>query len=112
MWWNQLKQGNNLDEKRISWRKFKRYFVEKYMSEKFYEIKMKEFFEIKLGSMKMDEYEKRFFELVKYVDFIKDEKVKIQRFLIGLPSFYSYKIQYDNPNTLEETLRRARNIYE
>jgi hypothetical protein len=32
----------------------------------------------------MDEYEKRFFELLKYVDFIKDEKVKIQRFLSGL----------------------------
>jgi hypothetical protein len=31
--------------------------------------------------MTMDEYEKRFFELLKYVDFIKDEKVKIQRFL-------------------------------
>jgi hypothetical protein len=38
---------------------------------------MKEFFEIKLGSMTMDECERRFFELLKYVDFIKDEKVKI-----------------------------------
>jgi hypothetical protein len=42
--------------------------------------------------MKMDEYEKRFFELLKYVDFIKDEKVKIQSFLSGFPSFYSEKI--------------------
>jgi hypothetical protein len=54
----------------------------------------------------MEEYEKRFFELLKYVDFIKDEKVKIQSFLSGLPSFYSDKIQYENPNTLEETIRR------
>jgi len=43
---------------------------------------------------------------------MKDEKVKIQRFLSGLTSFYSDKIQYDNPNTLEETIRRARHIYE
>ena len=28
------------------------------------------------------------------------------------PSFYSDKIQYDNPNTLEETIRRARHLYE
>jgi hypothetical protein len=35
--------------------------------------------------MTMDEYENRFFELMKYVDFIKDEKVKIQTFLSGLP---------------------------
>jgi hypothetical protein len=62
--------------------------------------------------MTIKEYEKRFFELLKYVDFIKDEKVKIQRFLSGLPSFYSDKIQYDNPKILEETIRRARHIYE
>jgi hypothetical protein len=37
----------------------------------------------------MGEYEKRLFELLNYVDFIKDENFKIQRFLIGLHSFYS-----------------------
>ena len=47
------------------------------MPEHYYEIKMKEFFELKLGTMTMDEYENRFFELLKCVDFIKDEKVKI-----------------------------------
>jgi hypothetical protein len=62
---------------------------------------MKEFFELKLGSMKMDEHDNRFFELLKYMYFIKDEKVKIQRFLSGLPSFYSETIQYDNLRTLE-----------
>jgi hypothetical protein len=112
MWWDQLKQTKNLDEKRISWRQFKGYFQEKYLSEHYYERKMKEFFELKLGTMTMEEYEKWFFELLKYVDFIKDEKVKIQRFLSGLPSFYSDKIQYDNPKTLEETIRRARHLYE
>jgi hypothetical protein len=73
---------------------------------------MKEFFEIKLGRMKMDEYEKRFFELLKYVEFIKDEKVKTQRFLSGLPFFYSENIQYDNPKNLEEAIRREKNLYE
>ena len=48
---------------------------------------MKEFFELKLGTKTMEEYDKQFFELLKYVDFIKDEKVKIQRFLSGLTSF-------------------------
>jgi hypothetical protein len=63
---------------------------------------MKELFELKLGSMSMDEYEKRLFELLKYVNFIKYEKVKIQRFLSGLPSFYRYKIQYYNPKNLRK----------
>jgi hypothetical protein len=71
---------------------------------------MKEFFEVKLGNMTMDEYEKRF--LLKYVDFIKDEKVKIQRFLSGFPSFCSDNIQYDNPMTLEDTIRREKHLYE
>jgi hypothetical protein len=62
--------------------------------------------------MTMDEYEKRFFELLKYVGFIKDEKVKIQRFLSGLPSFYSDKIQYDNPRTLEEGHKEGKAFYE
>jgi hypothetical protein len=82
------------------------------LSEHYYERNIKEFFELKLGSMTMDEYEKRFFELLKYVDFIKDEEVKIQRFLSGLPSFYSDTIQYDNPKTLEEAIRRAKYLYE
>jgi hypothetical protein len=73
---------------------------------------MKEFFELKLGSMQtMDEYEKRFFELIKYFDFIKDEKLKIQSFLSGLPYFYSDNIQCDNPRTLEESIRREKHIY-
>jgi hypothetical protein len=53
---------------------------------------MKDFFELNLGNMTMDEYERRFLEILIYVSFIKDEKVKIQRFLSGLPSFYKDKI--------------------
>jgi hypothetical protein len=55
--------------------------------------------------MKIDEYERRLLELLKHVSFIKDEKVKIHRYLSGIPSFMSDKIQYDDPNTLEETIR-------
>jgi len=106
------KQAKHLDEKKVSWRKLKGYFQEKYLFENYYDRKMKYFFELKLGSMTMDEYEKIFFELLKYVDFINDEKVKIQRFFSGLPYFYSDKIQYHNPKTLEETIRRENHIYE
>ena len=73
---------------------------------------MKYFFELKLGSMIMDEYEKIFVELLKYVGFIMDEKVKIQRFMSGLPSLYNENIHNDNPRTLEEAIRRENYIYE
>jgi hypothetical protein len=48
---------------------------------------MQEFFELRLGSMTMEEYEKKFLGLLKYARFIGDEKVKIQRFLSGLHPF-------------------------
>ena len=66
---------------------------------------MKEFFELKLRNMSIDEYERRFLELLKYLSLIKDEIVKIQRYLSGFPSLISDKIQYDDPRTLEETIR-------
>jgi hypothetical protein len=66
---------------------------------------MNEFFELKLGGMIIDEYEIRFLEFLKYVAFIKGKQVKIHRYLSGMPKFISDKIQYDDPNTLEETIR-------
>jgi len=39
---------------------------------------MKELFELNLRIMTIDEYEKRFLELLSYVGFIKNENVKIQ----------------------------------
>jgi hypothetical protein len=73
---------------------------------------MKELFELKLGSITMDEYERIFLELLRYVDFIKDEQLKIRRFLRRLPSICSDKIQYDDPKTLEEAIRRAKFRYD
>jgi hypothetical protein len=46
------------------------------------------------------------------MDFIKDEKVKIKRFLSRLPSFYKDKIQFDEPKTLKETIRKSKYLYE
>ena len=73
---------------------------------------MDELFELKLGSMIMDAHEKKCLELLKYVDFIKDEKVNIQRFLSGLPESYRDKIQYDRPRNLKDAIWKEKNLYE
>jgi hypothetical protein len=62
--------------------------------------------------MTMAEYEKKFLGLLKYVGFMNDEKVKIQRFLSGMPAFYKEKIRYDEPKTLTETIRKDKYLYE
>jgi hypothetical protein len=72
MLWDQLVQVQHIKEKNVTWREFKRYFENKYLTKRYYDKKMKEFFELKLGSMTINEYERRFLELLKYVDFIKD----------------------------------------
>ena len=61
--------------------------AKKYLSEHYYNKKMEEFFELKLGNMSMDESKNKFLELLRYVGFIKEEKVNIKRFLSGLHSF-------------------------
>ena len=112
MCWDQLVQVQHIKEKSVTWREFKKYLEKKYLTKRYYDKKMKDFFELKLGSTTIDEYERRFMELLKYFSFIKDETVKIQRYLSGLASFISDKIQYDDPKTLEETIRRDKCIYD
>ena len=67
---------------------------------------MEEFFELKLGNLTMDAYEKKFLELLTYANYIKDEKVKIHKFLSGLTTYYKENIQYDMPNTLKEVIKK------
>jgi hypothetical protein len=112
MWWDQFVQVQHIREKEVTWKEFKRYFEKKYLTKRYYDRKMKEFFELKFGSMTLDEYERSFLELLKYVPFIKDEAVKIHRYLIGLPPSIGDKIQYDDPKTMEETIRRDKCLYE
>ena len=60
----------------------------------------------------MDEYANKFLELLRYVQYIRDEKVKIQRFLSGLPQAYKDRIEFYEPRTLEEEIRKVKHCYE
>ena len=60
----------------------------------------------------MEEYANNFLELLRYVKYIKDEKVKIQRLLSELPQSYKDIIEFYEPRTLEEAIRKAKYCYE
>ena len=60
----------------------------------------------------MEEYANTFLELLRYVKYIKDEKVKIQIFLSGFPQSYKDRIEFYEPRTLEEAIRKAKYCYE
>ena len=49
---------------------------------------------------------------MRYVRYIKDEKVKIQHFLSGLPQSYKDIIEFYEPRTLEEAIRKDKYCYE
>ena len=60
----------------------------------------------------MEEYGNKFLELLSYVRYIKDDKVKIQCFFSGLPQYCKDKIEFDEPRTLEEAIRKAKYCYD
>jgi hypothetical protein len=65
-----------------------------------------------MGQLTIDEYINKFLEFIRYVPYIKDEKVKIQRFISGLPQSFQDIIEFDEPKTLEDTIWKARYCYE
>jgi hypothetical protein len=112
MWWYHLVQVQHIRENNVTWKEFRKHFEKKYLTKRYYAKKMKEFFELKLENMTIDKYERIFLEFFKYVSFIKDETIKIHRYLSGMPYFISDKIQYDDLKTLEETIRRVKCLYD
>ena len=60
IWWDELAQVKGFNENRITLRQFKKYFQQTYLSGHYYDRKIQEFFELKLGNMTMEEYERKF----------------------------------------------------
>ena len=60
----------------------------------------------------MEEYANKFLELLRYVRYIKDEKVRIKHFMSGLPHSYKDQIEFYEPRTMEEVIRKAKYRYE
>ena len=75
--WQDLKRVKGIREKNINWSTFKKYFKKKFLSEQCYEERAKEFYELKLDTMNMKELNSKFLSLLRYVQYIMDEKPKV-----------------------------------
>ena len=60
----------------------------------------------------MEEYANNFLKLLRYVRYIRDDKLKIQHFLSGLPQSYKDRIEFVETKTLEEAIRKAKYCYD
>eukprot|EP00253_Pinus_taeda_P004481 PITA_04481 len=59
----------------------------------------------------MDEFITRFTSLLPYVPYIREEKAKVQRFVSSLPPYMRERIEFDNPKSMDEVIRKARICY-
>lgn len=83
IWWEDVKWVRDIKKEELIRHESKRPFRKKYLLERYYDIKSKEFYELKIGSVKDEEYTTEFLELLRYVPYIKYEKAKFQIFFSG-----------------------------
>ena len=74
-------------------------------------LKDKEFNDLRLVQLTMDEFVTKFLNLQRYVPYIKEEKAKVYRFIICIPLAYKGKIEFDMPKTMDEVIRKAKLCY-
>jgi hypothetical protein len=53
-----------IHEKDLSWKQIEKYIKKNYLSEKYFDGKTKEFYELKLGQLTIDEYITKFLQLI------------------------------------------------
>ena len=49
IWWEHLRKVRKINDRKIVWKQFKKYFKHKYLSDRYYDDKIKEFHELRLG---------------------------------------------------------------
>ncbi|MCY6488344.1 hypothetical protein, partial [Actinobacillus pleuropneumoniae] len=83
-----------------------------YLTKHFYDEKEREFHDLRLGQQTMDEFITRFTSLFRYVPYIREEKAKVQRFISSLPLNMRERIEFDNPKTMDEAIRKVGICYQ
>eukprot|EP00253_Pinus_taeda_P017338 PITA_17338 len=63
--WEDVKWVRDIKMKDLNWHEFKRLFMKKYLSKRYYDSKATEFYELKMGSMTYEEYTTKFLELLR-----------------------------------------------
>ena len=92
LWLEETKMDQVIDEKTVTWEDFQVKFKNKYLNECYYDDKAKEFHELRLGQLTIDEFVTKFTNMLRYALYIREEKAKVQHFLNRLPTIYKENI--------------------
>jgi hypothetical protein len=67
-----------LKEKLMEWLEFKNNFKKQYLSQNYNERESKEYYKLWLGKMAMDDLINKFLDLLRFVPYIQEDKVKLK----------------------------------
>lgn len=84
IWGEGVNNVKGIHEEYLTWHAFERLFKHNFLSNRYYYDKVKEFYELQMGSLTDDEYTNRFLELLRYMPYLREEKAKVHRFINGL----------------------------
>jgi hypothetical protein len=107
LWWKTLLPQLNMAVEDVSWELSEERFRERYLSEEFIERQLNEFNALRQGGRTVPEYEARFMELLRYAPHLNSEKLKVNRFVLGLNSSMRTKVFILMPQTLHDVVQKA-----
>jgi hypothetical protein len=107
LWWKTLLPQLNMAVEDMSWELFEEWFRERYLSEEFIERQLNEFNALRQGGRTVPEYEVRFMELLRYALHLNTEKLKVNRFMLGLNGSLHATIRILMPQTLHNAIQKA-----
>ena len=73
-----MKNVRGIQEEELTWMEFEILFREMYLFERYYDYRGNELYELNMGSMTYEEYTRKLLQLLRYVPYLKKEKVNIQ----------------------------------
>lgn len=110
LWWEEIKVVHVINEKSISWDVFQKYFQNKYLTEQFYDNRAKEFHELRLGQLTIDEYVAKFTIFLRYVPYLQEEKAKVQWFVSSFLTHMKERLEFEYPKTMDDVGRRPKSV--
>ncbi|XP_074342214.1 uncharacterized protein LOC141679679 [Apium graveolens] len=105
-WWDSVKSLEEVQP--VTWTRFKELFLEKYYLRYIQKQMEMKFLELKQGSMKVLEYEKKFTELSRFVTkYVNTDEEKAQRFQQGLEYWIRDRVSMFEIGTYAGVVQKA-----
>jgi hypothetical protein len=108
IWWKETKTINKIRSNELTWKIFKKYIKQKYLTERYFNEKAKEFDDLKLRQMTIEDPFTKFVNLMRCVPYLGEEKAKVHRFMSSFHQAYKDNIKFLNPKMMDVVIRHAK----